>query len=290
MKDMISKMDSIETPKPRFITESASMNISMTADDAGQVGQLMDMMRNAGMQPQQVSDMPMSPRMDMEKHMAAMDNPDIPGRDDVPGDADLQAGAVGSGLGNIAGQAIGGGPVGGAIGSLAGGGGVAGVAGGALGTMAGNAILPGVGGMIGGALGSAVGGAMNDDTEEKVAGIAAAKAQAEADGDYANEPDEKYGTVADVTRGGNDLNKPKKTYPKVAGGDNPMAGVKETIKDALLDMYTEYKVVEAVALPSGKALKKCADDGMSKADIMKKYKDCDKAKLEKLYASSCGNH
>jgi len=294
LKDMIAKMDAIEAPsKKQKLEESASMNISMTADDAGQVGQLMSMMRNAGMSPEKVSDRPLAPRMDMEKHMkalGAMDDPSIPGKDDVPGDMDLKAGAVSSGLGNVAGQAITGGPIGGALGSLAGGGGLPGVAGGTLGTMAGNAILPGVGGMIGGALGSAVGGAMNDDTEEKVAGIAAAKAQAEADGDYANEPDEKYGTVADVTRGGNDLNKPKKTYPKVAGGDNPMAGVKETIKDALLDMYTEYKVVEAVALPSGKALKKCADDGMSKADIMKKYKDCDKAKLEKLYASSCGNH
>ena len=31
--------------------------------------QMMDMMRNAGMSPQKVSDMPMSPRMDMEKHI-----------------------------------------------------------------------------------------------------------------------------------------------------------------------------------------------------------------------------
>tara|TARA_B100000575_G_C23017962_1_gene586243 strand:- start:471 stop:1088 length:618 start_codon:yes stop_codon:yes gene_type:complete len=42
-----------------------------------------------------------------------------------------------------------------------------------------------------------------------------------------------------------------------------------------------------VALPSGKEIKKCHDDGMSKAAIMKKYKDCDKEKLEKLYAAHC---
>jgi hypothetical protein len=37
-------------------------------------------------------------------------------------------------------------------------------------------------------------------------------------------------------------------------------------------------------------MKKCADDGMSKKEIMDKYKGCDKDKLEKLYASSCGSH
>lgn len=42
-----------------------------------------------------------------------------------------------------------------------------------------------------------------------------------------------------------------------------------------------------VALPSGKEIKKCHSDGMSKAAIMKKYKDCDKEKLEKLYAAHC---
>lgn len=37
-----------------------------------------------------------------------------------------------------------------------------------------------------------------------------------------NEPDEEYKGMDSVIRTGNDLNKPKKTFPKVAGGDNPM--------------------------------------------------------------------
>ena len=97
LKDMIAKMDAIDAPsKKQELKESASMNISMTADDAGQVGQLMTMMRNAGMSPEKVSDKPLTPRMDMEKHMKALgamdDDPSIPGKDDVPGDQDLQAG------------------------------------------------------------------------------------------------------------------------------------------------------------------------------------------------------
>ena len=67
LKDMIAKMDAIDAPsKKQELKESASMNISMTADDAGQVGQLMNMMRNAGMSPEKVSDKPLTPRMDME--------------------------------------------------------------------------------------------------------------------------------------------------------------------------------------------------------------------------------
>tara|TARA_A100001011_G_scaffold185329_1_gene194042 strand:- start:30993 stop:33398 length:2406 start_codon:yes stop_codon:yes gene_type:complete len=49
----------------------------------------------------------------------------------------------------------------------------------------------------------------------------------------------------------------------------------------------EGKKDKKVALPSGKEIKKCHSDGMSKAAIMKKYKDCDKEKLEKLYAAHC---
>ena len=37
-----------------------------------------------------------------------------------------------------------------------------------------------------------------------------------------NEPDEEYKGMDAVIRTGNDLNRPKKTFPKVAGGDNPM--------------------------------------------------------------------
>jgi hypothetical protein len=270
LKDMIAKMDAIDAPsKKQELKESASMNISMTADDAGQVGQLMNMMRNAGMSPEKVSDKPLTPRMDMEKHMKALgamdDDPGIPGKDDVPGDMDLKAGAVGSGIGNIAGQAIGGGAVGGALGSLAGGGGLSGVAGGALGTMAGNAILPGVGGMVGGALGSAVGGAMNDDEQKE--------------GDYANSPEEEYSPHTDVIKGGNDLNKSKKSYPKVAGGDNPMA-LASKIKEELSTLYKEYTGESIVKEGGVKSMMQDVEEGMGKAEFEKKYPGADYAEIK----------
>ena len=59
--------------------------------------------------------------------------------------------------------------------------------------------------------------------------------------DYRNSPDEKYSSARDVTNPPtNDLNKSKKSYPKVAGGDNPMA-LKNRIKEELSALYKEYK-------------------------------------------------
>ncbi len=290
------------------VNESASMNISMTADDAGQVGQLMAMMRNAGMNPQEVSAPTGNMRSDMEKFRSALDdNPDIPGRDDVPGDQDLTAGAIGSGIGAGAGSALAGGALGGPLGALAGGGGLGGAAGAALGGM--------VGGPLGAAAGGAIGGALNSDDEDdpnipgrddvegdqdlqagmlgslaggvlggaagSTLGAGAADALGAAGGalggaiagptgaaigqaagkalpalagsvagssigdkltgeDYENEPNEHYSSYSDMSRSGNDLNKSKKSYPKVAGGDNPMA-LKDKIKEELETFYQNYK-------------------------------------------------
>jgi len=226
LKDMIAKMDAIDAPsKKQELKESASMNISMTADDAGQVGQLMNMMRNAGMSPEKVSDKPLTPRMDMEKHMKALgamdDDPEIPGRDDVPGDQDLKAG-----LGKAALTAIGGGggPPAPSSSPLA-------------------LIMPG--------------DAENDDTR--------------IEGDYANSPEEEYSPHTDVIKGGNDLNKSKKSYPKVAGGDNPMA-LASKIKEELSTLYKEYTgkdVVEGKGSPKSKMID--VEDGMSKAEFYKEH-------------------
>jgi hypothetical protein len=232
LKDMIAKMDAIDAPsKKQELKESASMNISMTADDAGQVGQLMNMMRNAGMSPEKVSDKPLTPRMDMEKHMKAMgpmdDDPKIPGRDDVPRDQDLKAG-----LGKAALTAIGGG-----VGGL----------------------LAGPGGAVAGALAS---GAFADDAENDDTRI---------EGDYANSPEEEYSPHTDVIKGGNDLNKSKKSYPKVAGGDNPMA-LASKIKEELSTLYKEYTgkdVVEGKGSPKSKMID--VEDGMSKAEFYKEH-------------------
>ena len=317
MKDMIQKMTDIETEetsKKQKLNEGAA--VTMAADNAQEVGALMAMMRNAGMDPKPVAaDMPMPMRTDIDKFRAAVnDNPDIPGRDDVPGDQDLQAGlmkGVTSGGGTALGNMIAPG-IGGPLGALAGGGGLAGAAGSVLGGMAGGPIGAALGGAIGGALndsptddpnipgrddvpgdqdlkqgmmggllgslaggaagqvlgkglgdtlGQTIGGAMGGmgDTAGKI-GTAIGKALPgvggaavggmlgdkltgtdEATGDYANSPDEQYSPASDVINPPtNDLNKSKGSYPKVAGGDNPMA-LSDKIKEDLLNLYQEYK-------------------------------------------------
>lgn len=55
--------------------------------------------------------------------------------------------------------------------------------------------------------------------------------------EYKNEPDEMY-SQHDMDQGG-DLNRPKKAYPKAAGGDNPMA--LENLKNRLGNLYEVVK-------------------------------------------------
>lgn len=444
MKKILESFHGANTKTKKEITESATMSINMTADNASQVGELMALMRNAGMDPKPVSaDMPMPAPNASKFSQAQMDDPNIPGRDDVVGDQDLQAGALGSAVGgglgamvggplgaavgggighaltdepnddpNIPGRddvegdqdlqagalgtAIGGGlgamvagPIGaaggaalghaisddevddpnipgrddvegdqdlqaGVGGALAGGlaGGAAGHvlgkgAGAALGSVlgpAGTAIGGEVGGQIGqaigtavpGAVGAQVGSAIGDKltgeeteelnnikrlsglkTEEPVANeggmsdvmisvdelisdytnggekdsglkmpkdeviqaikdsgadpmeisfaIDSIKSDFDDQGNYKyagydeaddlnvirknagleieewdNEPEEEYAPYSDMVRGGTDLNKSKKSYPKVAGGDNPMA-LKDKIKEELTAYYEKYK-------------------------------------------------
>ena len=299
---MIAKMDAIDAPsKKQELTESASMNISMTADDAGQVGQLMAMMRNAGMDAKPVDAMhSLNPRADIEKFRAtvdgANDDPGIPGQDNVPGDQDLQAGVLGTLAGGAAGSAGAdaldkatggvastatgamGAKAGAALGSLAGPAGAA--IGGALGGIAGKMAPKVAGAAIGGALGgiagkmapkvagAAIGGALGD----KVTGE-------ETDEDYANAPDEQYGDVSDVIRGGTDLNKSKKSHAPVAGGDNPMA-LASKIKEELSTLYKEYTGESIVKEGGVKAMMQDCEEGMSKAEFEKKYPGADYAEVK----------
>jgi hypothetical protein len=60
--------------------------------------------------------------------------------------------------------------------------------------------------------------------------------------DHANSPDEQYGTVADVTAKGNDLNsKGGNEAEKVNGGGNPYDQVAEGLMAQLQNLYTEVK-------------------------------------------------
>ena len=267
---MIAKMDAIEAPsKKQKLEESASMNISMTADDAGQVGQLMSMMRNAGMSPEKVSDKPLAPRMDMEKHMKALgamdDDPSIPGKDDVPGDMDLKAGIVSRGLKGAGLDAV----------DKMTGGVASNFAADGAGTVA-DMVVPGssaivkpiVKKVVAPVVGATMFGddAENDDTR--------------VEGDYANSPDEEYSPASDVIKSGNDLNKSKKSYPKVAGGDNPRA-LADKIKEELSALYTEYKGQDVVK-EGVKDMIQDVEEGMSKAKFEKEYpgQDYDKIKQE----------
>jgi|TARA_R110000772_G_scaffold213086_3_gene323669 hypothetical protein len=282
IKDMIAKMDAIDAPsKKQELTESASMNISMTADDAGQVGQLMAMMRNAGMDAKPVDAMhSLNPRADIEKFRAtvdgANDDPGIPGQDNVPGDQDLQAGVLGTLAGGAAGAA-------GADALDTATGGVASTATGAMGAKAGAAL-----GSLAGPAGAAIGGALGGIAGKmapKVAGAAIGGALGdkvtgeETDEDYANAPDEQYGDVSDVIRGGTDLNKSKKSHAPVAGGDNPMA-LASKIKEELSTLYKEYTGESIVKEGGVKAMMQDCEEGMSKAEFEKKYPGADYAEVK----------
>jgi len=88
--------------------------------------------------------------------------------------------------------------------------------------------------------------------------------------DYANEPDPQYGDMRDAIPDGNDLNRKKKSYAATQDGDNPMAV--ENIKAALYAALTEKKKT-MVKGPDGKMVPDYAADGKGKDDLGKGKKD-----------------
>jgi hypothetical protein len=59
------------------------------------------------------------------------------------------------------------------------------------------------------------------------------------------EPDEKYMGIDAAIPDGNDLNKPKRTFPKVAGGDNPMQRMEGTDLRAQIRAELQQRLAEA---------------------------------------------
>jgi hypothetical protein len=156
MKKLIQQMTDIEgAGKTKQLNEGASLNVS--ADNAVEVATLMNLIRGMeGSKP--TGDVVAPMRGDIERFRAAVaDDPTIPGRDDVPGDQDLQAGALGSAVGAGLGSMFG--PAGSAIGGAMGAGDEGGAGGAALGSVAGGAL----GGPIGAALGGAAGQMLSSD-------------------------------------------------------------------------------------------------------------------------------
>jgi hypothetical protein len=86
---------------------------------------------------------------------------------------------------------------------------------------------------------------------------------------YANEPDAQYGDMSDAIPDGNDLNRKKKAYAATQDGDNPMAV--EAIKAALYAALTEKKKT-MVKGPDGKMVPDYAADGKGKGDLKKDTK------------------
>ena len=86
------------------------------------------------------------------------------------------------------------------------------------GALAGGALGAAVGGPLGALTGAAAGDSLTDPDADEV----------EKEEAYANEPEEQEASIDYMNNklaGG--MNKPKSTFPKVAGGDNPMQRVKE---------------------------------------------------------------
>jgi len=106
MRDLLEKLDNISSP----VDEQASVNINMNAETPNEVAELMQMMTNAGLSPSIVQ-------------TAKMDDPKIPGKDDVEGDQDLNAGVLGSAAGGYLGSTLGAplGPIGSIGGAVLGG-------------------------------------------------------------------------------------------------------------------------------------------------------------------------
>ena len=239
-------MTDIENSKKEQINEAASITIS--AETGAEISDMIASMQgNAGMQSKPALLPPsLGMRSDMEKFRTAMDDdPKIPGKDDVDGDKDLQAGLIGAlaggALGSAAGAATGATGAIAAKGAAAGakvGSGIAGAMGkGMLGKAAGGAMGSKVGSAVGsalpGAAGAAIGDKMTGDTDES----------------YANEPDAQYGDTSDAIPDGNDLNRKKKAYAATQDGDNPMAV--ENIKATLMAALAEKKMPMGAG-PDGK--------------------------------------
>jgi hypothetical protein len=133
--------------------------------------------------------------------MGGMDDPEIPGRDDVDGDDDVQAGMIGK------------------------------VAGAGLGAMA--------GGPVGAAAGAAAGDALTGEEDNEPA-MDISKMSDEQIAEWENEPDEQrkdHNYMTKELSGG--LNREKKMYKKAQDGDNAMAV--ESIKSRLMKALEEAK-------------------------------------------------
>ena len=209
-----------------------TVNVSMNASGKEHVADLLDMMKNAGLGgAEEVGPKMLSPRMDMERLSAMMDEPEMentqPGMDPIPQDDDVDADEAvetedmsdeGTYTIKVKGK-----------------------------NMASQDELARLAGMS---------GSSDIDVDEA--------------GDYANEPDAQYGDMSDAIPDGNDLNRKKKSYAATQDGDNPMAveNIKAALYAALTEKKkTMVKGPDGKMVPDYAADGKGKDDlGKAKKD------------------------
>jgi hypothetical protein len=160
-----------------------SMSVNLNAQGMDSIESLLKLMTKVN--PDMIN--PSAPAIEPKSAAMIMPPVDIDGEEDGPLDGDKNEiaplAAVGAGLGRAAAGAMGAGSLGKAAGSMA-----------------------------GSSIGSAAADMMNSQDDE-----------VESREDFANEPEEEVKDVDYILNkvsGG--MNKPQGTYPKVAGGDNPM--------------------------------------------------------------------
>jgi len=104
----MNEMPPMIPPMEKHEGNPVTMNVSLNASGKEHVEDLLNMMKNAGMQAAEPASAKMlSPRLDMERLRGIVDDPKIPGKDDDEDDHDLQAAA---GTVNSVGDIVGSGP------------------------------------------------------------------------------------------------------------------------------------------------------------------------------------
>ena len=239
MKKLIEAMDRIEEcgmsemddmpamAPPTNPGNPVTMSVSLNASGKEHVADLLDMMKNAGMPAAgPVAAKMLSPRMDMERLAGIMDDPSIPGRDDVPDDQDVDSSYDNPNFSDTV-KAMGGGKIAPLPTSQR-----------KEPTIAKPTLqlTPDM----------RVGEEGDDDYDH----IESADG---GFGDATTEPDPQYGDMSDAIPNGNDLNRKKGSYKAVSGGDNPMQYKieVESIKKALYAALTEKKMPMGAG-PDGK--------------------------------------
>jgi hypothetical protein len=221
MKKLIESMDHIEEcgmtempampaslPAPEMDKGNpVTVNVSMNASGKEHVADLLDMMKNAGLGgAEPVSAKMLSPRMDMERLSAMMDEPEMEEieeveeeytHDDFKKDRIAKVKSTGA-SGKVISRYR----------------------------------------HDDGEIHYTLDHGGNKTSRHPASNLAVHKEEVE-EGDYANEPDAQYGDMSDAIPDGNDLNRKKKAYAATQDGDNPMAV--EAIKAALYAALTEKK-------------------------------------------------